>query len=228
MNIRLLHMLRSADVVAGHGDSAAQLRLRSGGVWLLGVLAAGLVAWTASRIELSNATWIGGGGVLAAVATGLLSRRARAAVAALFGVSAGVGLLAAGADRGVLEGLAPALALAWGLAEAGAVLALALGRPALAAPAAVAVAAATTGGLAWVLDAGIVPATPWGVAAGGALAVVLTLHARWGEGAIGARHGAGQLWHAAATRFLEGPRGIVVRVVGLFSSDDDFFAQDAT
>lgn len=229
----LQRALRTTDIVAGVGEDARGLVLRSGGLWLVAVMTTGVVAWIASSLALPGLTpallgAVGLGLVLLGACLALLVPASAGAGAGLFAMAAGIGSLVASLNAGVLQGTAPVFAACFAVAEALALVAWLAKREAAAAVLAVVGAAATTGAFAWVLDAGFVPATPWGVALGGALAILISLHARWAEGAVPLRHGTGQLAHAAASRWLEGPRGFLIRLIGFFVSDDDFFSPPST
>jgi hypothetical protein len=228
MSAWLERALRTAPVAAAEagGEAAAKLVSSSQILWLLGVLCAAVTAWIGAALLVGTAgATVGLALLVSGVGAGLLASERGPLVAGAFAMAVvGLGLIAGGVSSSALVGVAPTFAASLLVAETLALALVFAGRTGLAAPAAVAGAAATTGALAWVLEGSPIAAAPWGIAVGGGLAIVVSLHARWAEGALAARHGPGQSWQAAHSRLAEGPRGALTRVVGFFSADDDLFS----
>jgi hypothetical protein len=130
--------------------------------------------------------------------------------------------------QGTFGGAGVTFAVAVVVAE-GAALLLHLGRRAsLAAPVSLAAAALCTGALAYLLEGGELAGTPLGTGLGGALALAFVTHARYAEGALAWRHGSAEVAAAALTRWVEGPRVILLALPGFFFPDDDLPGSPST
>lgn len=198
------------------GQASSEIFLRRSGAVHVGyVLLLAFVAFAGSEPGISGALLEGKALVCAAlllfgVGTLLLPGSSAAALVGLGLLAAGGGGLLALLDAAPLQGLGATFALSVTLAEVSAFTLVLAGRSTLAAPVSLAVAAATTGALAYLLDGGLAASTSLGVAGGGAIAIAFVLHARYAEGAVTLRHASHQVAQAALTRWLEGPRGLLL------------------
>lgn len=207
-------------------DAADALLARSGALHTGVVLWLAFLAFAGSAPGLTGDAFLGKAPIFALLVVmgasmAFLRRFPVAPLVGLLLLSLGAGGLLGLLDRAALPGLGTTFALAVTVAEAVALSSLLARRPSLSAPLSLAVAAAVTGALAYLLDGGIVPSTPAGIAAGGAGAIAFVLHARYAEGAVVTRHGAHQIAHAALTRWTEGLRAIVLALQRFFSGEDD-------
>lgn len=208
----------SPRVAALDGEEAARrLTLRSGAAHLGFVALTAFIALGISAGALPLPTPAALAGVVLLMLVSLvagvaMSSRPAAPIVCLPAASLTMGVLI-GSGYGPLTGAGIPFAAGVVAAELAALVALTLKRPRVAVALSILLPAASTSGLAYVLDGGPVAVSPGALFAGGALATLFALHARLAEAVIPLRHGAEQWMAAAMTRWADGARVLVLRVL---------------
>lgn len=219
MNDRFRAIERTASRAALHDGEAAAARLitRSGLAHLAAISLAAFVALSLSVGALPQPAPAALGGVallfLAALLVGVLyATRAAAPMVCLLAAALCLGILLGSGD-GPLIGAGIPFAAGAVSAEGLALFSLAVGRRRLAAPLSLLAPALTTTALVYALDGGPHAVSAGALVAGAAVATVLTLHARLAEDVLPERHGTAQWAAAAHSRWAEGARVLILRVL---------------
>ena len=226
MNDRIAAIERTSPRVAARDGEEASHRLviRSGALHLGFVALAAFIALglAAGALPRPDPTALAGVSILFIVSliVGVaLSEKAIAPLVCLPAAALSAGALV-GSAQGPLLGVGIPFAAGVVAAELLALAAWMGKRPRLVVPLALLAPAVTTGLVAYGFDGGPLAPTPWGLVVGSALATVFALHARLAEGVLSLRHGADQPFAAALSRWAEGARVLIVRILKV-SADDE-------